>query len=306
VIEVTGLAKRFGGVTALDGVSFAARPAEVLGLLGPNGAGKSTALRIAAGFLAPSDGSVAICGHDVVGDSRAARAQLGYLPEGAPLPRELRPTEYLAHRAALRGLPRSTRRARIDEALSLAGVGDERGRIIGQLSRGYRQRVGLADALLHRPPVLLLDEPTDGLDPNQRRQLLETVRSIGRERTVVLSTHVLSEVEAICGNVVILVAGKVAAAGATGELSGAAEVVVEARGAAPAVEAALRALSGVTGVEVAPVAADRVRYRLRGADVREAAARAVLAAGAELLELRRTGPDLAARFAALTDGSSGS
>ncbi|HEX8953157.1 MAG TPA: ATP-binding cassette domain-containing protein, partial [Polyangia bacterium] len=195
MLRASALTMRYAGrVTALDAVSFEARPGEVLGFLGPNGAGKTTAMRICTGYLQPTSGQVSICGIDVAADPLAARARLGYLPESVPLYPEQRVEEYLSYRAALKGVPRRERRARIDEALAAVALAPERRRVIGQLSKGYRQRVGLADALLHQPDVLILDEPTDGLDPNQRRDTLALIARLGKERTVVLSTHILPEV----------------------------------------------------------------------------------------------------------------
>jgi ABC-2 type transport system ATP-binding protein len=284
VIRATELCKSYGSVAALERVSFEARPGEVLGFLGPNGAGKTTAMRILTGFLAPSGGSVEVCGKP----PRAARAEIGYLPENVPLYPEMRVEEYLRYRARLKG-----EKGGIDEALQQAGIGGERRRIIGQLSKGYRQRVGLADALVHRPPVLILDEPTDGLDPNQRRAMLKLIGELGRERTVILSTHILSEVEAVCGRVVILDRGKVVAQGRPAELARPTLAIV-ARGDATAVLEALRAIPGVTTVESD---GDGRFIVTSESDVSEAAAAAVVRV-AQLRELRSAG--LAEVFARLT------
>jgi ABC-2 type transport system ATP-binding protein len=290
-----------GRVTALDGVSFEARPGEVLGFLGPNGAGKTTAMRICTGFLAPTAGSVAVCGIDVAGDPLAARARLGYLPESVPLYPELRVEEYLAYRAALKGVAHKDRRARIDEALAAVALVPERRRIIGQLSKGYRQRVGLADALLHRPDVLILDEPTDGLDPNQRRDTLALIATLGKERTVILSTHILPEVESVCARVVILDRGRVIAEGRPADLVDAERdlrLVARPSGTndRDAIVTAVRAVDGVTEVS----ALDGDAFRIKSArDVREQVARAVLAV-AELRELRPSALGLERVFAELT------
>jgi gliding motility-associated transport system ATP-binding protein len=286
-----------GRVTALDAVSFEARPGEVLGFLGPNGAGKTTAMRICTGYLQPTAGSVSVCGVDVADDPLAARARIGYLPESVPLYPELRVDEYLGYRAALKGVKRADRKARIDEALAAVALVPERRRLIGQLSKGYRQRVGLADALLHRPDVLILDEPTDGLDPNQRRDTLALIARLGKERTVVLSTHILPEVESVCARVVILDRGRIIAEGRPAELVDAErDLVVVARGDRDAILAALRAVDGVTDV----VAQDGDAYRVKsGRDVREALARAVVAV-AELRELRPAALGLERVFAQLT------
>ena len=286
-----------GRVTALDGVSFEARPGEVLGFLGPNGAGKTTAMRICTGYLLPTAGSVGICGIDVAANPLAARARLGYLPESVPLYPEMRVDEYLDYRAALKDVPRKQHVARIDEALAAVGLVPERRRIIGQLSKGYRQRVGLADALLHRPDVLILDEPTDGLDPNQRRDVLALIAALGKERTVILSTHILPEVESVCARVVILDRGRIIAQGAPSELVDAErDLRLVARGDREAIVAAVRAVDGV--VEI--VVQDGDAYRIKSTrDVRERVARAVVAV-AELRELRPTALGLERVFAELT------
>ena len=286
-----------GRVTALDAVSFEARPGEVLGFLGPNGAGKTTAMRICTGYLQPTAGHVSICGIDVAADPLAARARLGYLPESVPLYPEQRVDEYLSYRAALKGVPRRERRARIDEALAAVALAPERRRVIGQLSKGYRQRVGLADALLHRPDVLILDEPTDGLDPNQRRDTLALIARLGKERTVILSTHILPEVESVCSRVVILDRGRVIAEGRPADLVDAErDLSLFARGDREAIVAALRAVDGV--VEI--VVQDGDGYRVKTSrDVREAIARAVVGVG-ELRELRPAALGLERVFAQLT------
>ena len=286
-----------GRVTALDAVSFEARPGEVLGFLGPNGAGKTTAMRICTGYLQPTGGQVSICGIDVAADPLAARARLGYLPESVPLYPEQRVDEYLSYRAALKGVPRRERRARIDEALAAVALAPERRRVIGQLSKGYRQRVGLAVALLHRPDVLILDEPTDGLDPNQRRDTLALIARLGKERTVILSTHILPEVESVCSRVVILDRGRVIAEGRPADLVDAErDLSLFARGDREAIVAALRAVDGV--VEI--VVQDGDGYRVKTSrDVREAIARAVIGVG-ELRELRPAALGLERVFAQLT------
>ena len=190
----------------MNDVSFRVERGEIVGFLGPNGAGKTTTLRMLTGFLAPTSGEVHIDGIDAVKSSIEARARLGYMPEGVPLYREMRVFEYLRHRAALKGVDAIA--DAVDRSLDLAGVTDARRRIIGQLSKGYRQRVGLAEALLADPPILILDEPTSGLDPNQVRQFRELVRRFARKKTVLLSTHILSEVEAVCDRVIIVREGE--------------------------------------------------------------------------------------------------
>jgi ABC-2 type transport system ATP-binding protein len=220
VIVVEGLVKRYGrgDRAALDGVSFEIGRDEVVGLLGPNGAGKSTLLRILTCFLAPTRGQATLAGCSIADDPRGVRRAIGYLPESVPLPPEMRVAEYLGFRAALKGVGRAARRAVVEEAMGLASVRDRSRQIIGTLSRGYRQRVGLADALLARPPILILDEPTVGLDPNQTRETRTLIRELARDRTILLSTHLLPEIEAIASRVLILHAGKLAAAHTLAEL----------------------------------------------------------------------------------------
>ena len=206
MIEVEALSRQYGSRLAVNEVSFRVEPGEIVGFLGPNGAGKTTTLRMLTGYLAPTSGDIRIDGIDAVADSIRARERLGYMPEGVPLYREMRVFEYLRHRGALKRVPNLT--AAVDRALELAGVEDVRTRIVGQLSKGYRQRVGLAEALIADPPILILDEPTSGLDPNQVRQFRELVRSFGGKKTVLLSTHILSEVEAVCDRVIIIREGE--------------------------------------------------------------------------------------------------
>lgn len=321
-VTVAGLGKSFaGGTQALKDVSFTARPGEVLGLLGENGAGKTTALRILAGYLKPSAGTAEVAGFDVVDEPLAARAQVGYLPEQVPLPRELRVREYLRYRAELKGVtgPRRSREARLDEVLAAVGLVSEQRRLLAQLSKGYRQRVGLADALLHRPKVLLLDEPTDGLDPNQRREVLQLIARLGQAHAVILSTHVLPEIESVCQRVVILSRGRVAAAGSLSELLGRLQVggrlQVLARGDQAALLAALRQTPGVAAVQAieggGPGVAAVHRFVVEltekhgpgEAQAREQVARAVLAVG-ELRELLAARSQLDAVFRFLTADTS--
>ena len=210
--------KRFGRARALAGVSFEVARGEVVGLVGPNGAGKTTALRILSGFLRPDAGRVTVDGVDAVSDRRAAAARIGYLAEGPPLYPDMRVEEYLSFRARLKGVARGALAARVDEVLAQVAAGDRRRVLIGRLSRGYRQRVGLADAILSAPGALLLDEPTSGLDPVQVRDLRRLLGEIGRERAVLLSSHALAELEAVADRLVVLSAGRVVGDGRPDEL----------------------------------------------------------------------------------------
>jgi ABC-2 type transport system ATP-binding protein len=218
MVSIQHLVKRYGARLAVDDLSFDVPSGEVVGFLGPNGAGKSTTLRVLAGFLGMTSGKVTVAGHDVVTDSEAARRCIGYMPEAVPLYPEMRVEEYLAFRAELKGVARKERRPNVDGAMEKANVTDVASVPIGKLSKGYRQRVGLADALVAKPPLLVLDEPTAGLDPNQIAEVRDVIRALGREHTVLLSTHILSEVEASCSRVVVIDRGKLVAEGATRDI----------------------------------------------------------------------------------------
>ena len=215
-IEVQDLSKRFGGVVAVDGISFRVEPGEVVGFLGPNGAGKTTTMRMLTGYLPPSGGVIRIAGFDTFEDAIAARRATGYLPETPPLHPEMTVDGYLRYVAAIKGIRRGDRRQALDRALERCGLTEVARRVIGTLSKGYRQRVGIAQAIVHEPPVLVLDEPTVGLDPIQVREIRAlltqlTAPEVGAARqTVVLSTHILSEVEAICDRVILIDRGVVA------------------------------------------------------------------------------------------------
>ncbi len=211
MIRVENLNKRYPGTLALQDVSFRVDEGEVVGFLGPNGAGKSTTMRILTGFLPPTSGLVEIAGHDVFTESIRVRERIGYMPEDVPLYQDMRVNEYLQYRATLKGLVGKRRRIRIGEVVDLCGLEEVRRAMIGNLSKGYRQRVGLADALVHEPPLLILDEPTIGLDPNQIRQVRRLIRELGKKHTILLSTHILSEVEMVCDRVLIINRGRLVA-----------------------------------------------------------------------------------------------
>ena len=212
MIDVRELTKRYAKYTAVNDVSFSVGRGEIVGLLGPNGAGKSTILRVLSGFMPATSGTVHIAGFDVFHDADEVRRRIGYMPENNPLHMEMRVREYLKFRARLKGLGRSRSRDRISTVLEQCGLTDVQKRIIGQLSKGYKQRVGLADALVHEPDLIILDEPTIGLDPNQLRSVRELIKSLSGKHTVLLSTHILPEVEATCSRVLILHRGEILAA----------------------------------------------------------------------------------------------
>ena len=252
-IEVTNLTKRYDATVALDHISFDVRAGEIMGFLGPNGAGKTTALRILTGLLAPTDGSVKINGLDVQTHSLEVRRRIGYMPESVSLYPELRVHEYLAYRATLKGVPRKERRARVSEVMGQCAVTEVRRTLIGRLSKGYRQRVALADCLVGRPAILILDEPTVGLDPNQIRQARDLIKSLGARTTILLSTHILPEVDMLCQRVTIINQGRIIAVDTPANLrhraSGTQVVRAELRGEEAEIEPALRQLAGVAQVK---------------------------------------------------------
>ena len=307
MIQADRIGRRFGRVRAVDDVSFAAAPGEVLGLLGPNGAGKTTTLRIVAGVLVPDEGTVRLDGVDIVARPAAARRRLGYLPEQLALPPELRVCEYLAFRAGLRDIPRGERPRAIDEALESCRLGDAVRALIGTLSRGYRQRLGLAGALLGAPPALVLDEPTAGLDPQQAAETRGLIRKLAPGRSILFSSHVLAEVEQACDRVVILAGGRVAAAGTVAALRagavGAATRVECPAADAPALKRALESL----GPPLSELDLGDGWHRMEFAspadasDAREAIGRAAAARGIALRELSHRLPSLEAAFLAATD-----
>lgn len=253
MIQVSQLTKRFGATLAIDGISFEIPRGQIVGFLGPNGAGKSTTMRLLTGYLPPDSGDARLAGHDLAGDTLAVRRRLGYLPENNPLPEDMEVTEFLELMAVLRGVRApAERRERIRSVVARCGLHDAVGKLIGELSKGYRQRVGLAHAILHDPDILILDEPTSGLDPNQVQEVRELIRELKRDKTVLLSTHILSEVRHICDRVLIIAKGRIVADGRpdelAGRLQGGTRLVVEMRGPAAQVAEALRGLEGVTAV----------------------------------------------------------
>ncbi len=250
MIEIEGLVKKFGSFTAVNGLSFNVGKGEVLGFLGPNGAGKSTTMRMITGFLAPSAGRVEVCGIDVASHSNQAQTKMGYLPEGAPAYGEMTPRQFLAFICDARGLDGSEAekaRALAVERTQLGGVLDQ---TIDTLSKGFKRRVGLAQAILHNPPVLIMDEPTDGLDPNQKHAVRELIREMASEKAIIISTHILEEVEAICSRAVIIDRGLIVADGTPEELAARSRYhnAVTMDVAANEAEAARSSLSSLSGI----------------------------------------------------------
>lgn len=218
LVEADGLRKSFGALRAVDGISLSVRPGEVLGFLGPNGAGKSTTMKMLSGFLEPDGGSARIAGFDVQSQPREAKMKLGYLPEGAPAYAEMTPIAFLHFIAAVRGLCGEDAKRRIREAVDRTALGTVLNQPIETLSKGYKRRVGIAQAILHDPAVLIMDEPTDGLDPNQKHQVRALIKEMARDKAIIVSTHILEEVEAVCTRAVVINRGRIVADGTAAEL----------------------------------------------------------------------------------------
>ncbi len=254
MIEVRNLTKYYGSFCAVNGISFTVREGEIVGFLGPNGAGKTTTIRILTCFHPASAGSATVAGHDVFTESMAVRSKVGYMPESVPLYHEMRVREYLDFRGRIRGLDREQRRRAIGRVAERCWLGDVIDRPIGHLSKGFRQRVGLADALLHNPPVLILDEPTIGLDPTQIRATRDLIRELAQDHTVMLSSHILPEVEATCRRIIIINRGQIVASGTPAELreriTGQSKIIAELAAPPEQLKQALAQLDGVYDVQV--------------------------------------------------------
>src|SRR6201984_3453359 len=275
MIKVENLTKRYAGQLAIQDLSFEVSQGEIMGFLGPNVAGKTTTMRILAGFMPPTSGRATVAGFDVFGQSLQARAHVGYMPENVPLYSDMRVTEYLNYRAALKGVSHRRIAERVGDVRELCGLKDVERKLIGTLSKGYRQRVGLADALLAEPDLLILDEPTIGLDPNQIRQVRELIKNLGRQHTILLSTHILPEVEMTCSRVIIIHEGRIEACDTPDNLLGkirqAAGIEVEAKVGNDNGEEELKKIAGVRDV-ITSDEDDWKKFSLRvesGADVRE-------------------------------------
>ncbi len=308
MIQVQNLTKSYGELQALKGVSFEIQRGEIVGFLGPNGAGKSTTMKILTGFMPQTAGQVTVDGVDLNTNGLAVRRRIGYLPESTPLYPEMLVYDYLAYVATIRGIARRDVHARIGRAAGLCGIADRAGHAIGTLSKGLKQRVGLAQALIHEPDILILDEPTSGLDPNQIVEIRNLVRELGRERTIILSTHNLPEVMATCNRMLIVHQGRLVADGTPAELQSREEdrprVRVVLRGAPDAAHQALAELPGVEGVQNA-MAAEEGALALEllahpGADLRPLVYALAVERGWELIELHRQVLDLEGIFRKLT------
>lgn len=255
MIKIEGLTKRYGLHTVVDNLSFECGSGEVLGFLGPNGAGKSTTMKMLTGFVAPSSGSASVCGHDIATDALAARRRLGYLPEGAPCYPEMTPRSFLEFIADIRELQGKKRKERLDEVIGRLHLESVLNQSIDTLSKGFKRRVGLAQAILHDPEVLILDEPTDGLDPNQKHEVRQLIQSMSADKLIVISTHILEEVEAVCSRAIIISSGKILADDTPRKLAAqsryhnAVRITVENSESLDAIEAGVAALSSVKTTE---------------------------------------------------------
>jgi ABC-2 type transport system ATP-binding protein len=294
VIEVQHLTKRYGPTTAVDDVSFRVEKGEVLGFLGPNGAGKTTTMRVLTGYMPPTEGRAVVAGYDIFDQPIEAKRRIGYLPETPPLYPEMTVRDYLLFVSRIKGVPRAERKTRVADVMERTRVSDMATRHCGKLSKGYRQRVGLAQALLHNPEVLILDEPTAGLDPKQIIETRELIKHLGGGHTVILSTHILPEVSQTCHRVVIINKGRVVAVDTpdnlTSRLRGSETLFVQVDApVAGDVRSALATVPGVTQVSLADTRGNVANYEVNsesGRDVRRELASAVVSRGWGLLELR--------------------
>jgi len=309
MIEVSRLTKRYPGRTAVNGISFTVGRGEVVGFLGPNGAGKSTTMRILAAFMPATSGTARVAGHDVFHEADEVRRRIGYMPENNPLHLDMRVREYLKFRARLKGLRWRTSRERVTTVLEQCGLTEVQKRIIGQLSKGYRQRVGLADALVHEPDLIILDEPTIGLDPHQIRSVRALIKEVGRDHTVLLSTHILSEVEMTCSRVLILHHGEIIASDTTAELqrhlSDDGQVIAEIAAPAAELRDAFHGLPEVQRFDIAATEGEFQRLALtpgNGHDLRPLVFEQVRVHGWRLRELTRSRHSLEDIFVHLTKG----
>jgi ABC-2 type transport system ATP-binding protein len=301
MIRVSGLTKDYGARRAVDSLTFEAEQGEILGFLGPNGAGKTTTMRILTGYMPPTEGEASVAGYDVVSDSIEVRRRVGYLPETVPLYTDMTVFDYLKFMADLRHIPNAE--DRVDETLEWVGMGDRAEGYIGNLSKGMRQRIGLAQALLHRPEVLILDEPTIGLDPSQVVDVRKIVREIGKERTVLLSTHILSEAQQICDRVLIINKGRIVAedtpANLQASLIGSERGMLRVRGEADDLIDKINKIKGITNVQSKEEGVLEFQFA-PGQDVRAEVARTVIKAKHDLLEMRPIGMSLEDIFLQLT------
>jgi ABC-2 type transport system ATP-binding protein len=300
MIQVENLSKYFGPIMAIDRISFAVGQGEIVGFLGLNGAGKSTTMRILTSYMPATSGVARVAGFDVMLQSTEVRRNIGYLPESVPLYPDMRVEEYLDFRAKLQGVPRTERNKRLEYCLERCRLITVRRRLIGTLSKGYRQRVGLADAMIHNPPILILDEPTAGLDPQQIRETLALLKELGETHTILLSTHILTEVEAICERVIIISSGRIGLNQRLDQIESESVTLVEARGPVNQIAQVLQGMKGIVSVKATTTADDGVAgFELRSADdkdVREDVSHAIAGKGWTIRRLERKSRKLADAF----------
>lgn len=312
MIDVEHLTKRYpGGTTAVADVSFTVDHGEVVGFLGPNGAGKTTTMRILSGYLSPSGGSVRVDGLDVVKDGLEVRSRIGYLPESCPLYTDMRVRDYLRYRAKLKGVARRHRRSSIDRVVEECGLGDVRNKLIEHLSKGYRQRVGIADAMVHNPGLLILDEPTIGLDPNQIVEIRNLIKRLSSHHTVLVSSHILTEIEATCDRVIVIDRGRILETCKMGELEQrwfpGCDIRVEAKGGVEDVRSVLLELEDVDTLRIEPQG-DWVSVSLQfdsEEDPRERVYTCLQEADIPIRELHRVRHSLEEAFVNMTSGGRG-
>ena len=311
MINVKHLTKRYVNIAAVDDISFNVGEGEIVGLLGPNGAGKTTTMRMITCFMPPTQGIATVAGYDIFNDSIQVRQQIGYLPENVPLYPDMRAIEYLMFRAKLKNIPRKERKRRIGFCLEMCGISDVQNQIIGTLSKGYRQRVGLADALIHNPKILILDEPTIGLDPNQIRQIRRVIKDLGEKHTILLSTHILPEVEMVCGRVIIINKGKIVAMDTPEnlmkQLKSTANVVLEIKGEGERIKDNLSSVNGVRSVvwKEKGDANEFVVEAMEGRDLREDIFKCIVENNHILREMKRQAITLEEIFHQITTKETG-
>ena len=307
MISVENLTKKYASKTAIEGMSFQVQKGEILGFLGPNGAGKTTTMRIITGYMPCTDGAVKVDGYDVAEQPLEVRRRIGYLPENPPLYTEMTVIGYLRFVAKLKGVSGANMQSEVERVMQRVNITDVQNRIIAKLSKGYKQRVGIAQALLNDPPVLILDEPTIGLDPKQIHEVRELVKSLAGNHTVVLSTHILPEVEQTCHRVIIIDHGKIVAVDTPqnlrAQIQGGARVILEVEGPAPEIVTTVKAIPGVLDIRIANESGPRSRFYIDGEigrDVRSELARTIVNKGWGLLELQSESMSLEDIFIKLT------
>ncbi|MBL8751728.1 MAG: ABC transporter ATP-binding protein [Planctomycetes bacterium] len=308
MIAVSDLTKKYGAFVAVDRLSFEVTRGEIVGFLGPNGAGKTTTIRVLTGYHPSTSGTATLAGFDVAKDSLSVRKNLGYLPQEVPIYPELRVVEYLRYRAALKGVPAKGRKLAVERAMDKAAIADVARKLVGNVSHGYRQRVGLADALVANPPILILDEPTSGMDPNQRLRIKQVVKDLAAEHTVLFSSHILAEVQDVSSRVIVIHRGRLRADGKPHELlaqGASSRVFVAARTGAQALAAALAPVPGLLAQASDGEALGIARAHCTfapGGDPAAAVGAQLLAAGIAVCELRPDLPSLESWFHAITEG----